>query len=406
MFFKFALKNILRYKRRTFLTFAVLSFAVGMYMWMAGVLKGFDDMSVENLINFETGHFKIRTIDFDEEILFSKDNFITGYEAVIEKLKKLPFVTSIATRLTLRGELDNGLDSKPCMAFGIDAQEDHKVFNLNDFVSKGSLTPGGVILGRDLAKDMKVDTGDLVYFTFRTAQGMIDSIELEVSGILNSPDPLINSSTLFMNIGELQGFIELPGVTEIAMKTVDFEKYKKYQPELEKALPGLAVLSWRKLGESFFNITTMKKKGQGVFIMFIAIIGLVGIINTMLMSVLEKKKEIGTMKALGMTDVEVQKIFVWEGFLIGVFGAIFGLILGALFMWYFLVKGFDITAFTGGDANMDVGYKVMGIVKAKWDIASIVTSMTGCVIASVVASFIPAKKTTKLQPAECLRTNQ
>ncbi|MCK5223569.1 ABC transporter permease [Candidatus Calescamantes bacterium] len=406
MFFKFALKNILRYKRRTFLTFAVLSFAVGMYMWMAGVLKGFDDMSVENLINFETGHFKIRTIDFDEEILFSKDNFVTGYEAVIEKLKKLPFVTSIATRLTLRGELDNGLDSKPCMAYGIDAQEDHKVFNLNDFVSKGSLTPGGVILGRDLAKDMKVDTGDLVYFTFRTAQGMIDSIELEVSGILNAPDPLINSSTLFMNIGELQGFIELPGVTEIAMKTVDFEKYKKYQPELEKALPGLAVLSWRKLGESFFNITTMKKRGQGIFIMFIAIIGLVGIINTMLMSVLEKKKEIGTMKALGMTDGEVQKIFVWEGFLVGVFGAIFGLILGALFMWYFLVKGFDISAFTGGDASMDVGYKVMGIVKAKWDIASIVTSMTGCVIASVVASFIPAKKTTKLQPAECLRTNQ
>ena len=406
MFFKFALKNILRYKRRTFLTFAVLSFAVGMYMWMAGVLKGFDDMSVENLINFETGHFKIRTIDFDEEILFSKDNFVTGYEAVIEKLKKLPFVTSIATRLTLRGELDNGLDSKPCMAFGIDAQEDHKVFNLNDFVSKGSLTPGGVILGRDLAKDMEVDTGDLVYFTFRTAQGMIDSIELEVSGILNAPDPLINSSTLFMNIGELQGFIELPGVTEIAMKTVDFEKYKKYQPELEKALPGLAVLSWRKLGESFFNITTMKKRGQGIFIMFIAIIGLVGIINTMLMSVLEKKKEIGTMKALGMTDGEVQKIFVWEGFLVGVFGAIFGLILGALFMWYFLVKGFDISAFTGGDASMDVGYKVMGIVKAKWDIASIVTSMTGCVIASVVASFIPAKKTTKLQPAECLRTNQ
>ncbi|MCK4644067.1 ABC transporter permease [bacterium] len=406
MFFKFALKNILRYKRRTFLTFAVLSFAVGMYMWMAGVLKGFDDMSVENLINFETGHFKIRTIDFDEEILFSKDNFVTGYEAVIEKLKKLPFVTSIATRLTLRGELDNGLDSKPCMAYGIDAQEDHKVFNLNDFVSKGSLTPGGVILGRDLAKDMKVDTGDLVYFTFRTAQGMIDSIELEVSGILNAPDPLINSSTLFMNIGELQGFIELPGVTEIAMKTVDFEKYKKYQPELEKALPGLAVLSWRKLGESFFNITTMKKRGQGIFIMFIAIIGLVGIINTMLMSVLEKKKEIGTMKALGMTDGEVQKIFVWEGFLVGVFGAIFGLILGALFMWYFLVKGFDISAFTGGDASMDVGYKVMGIVKAKWDIASIVTSMTGCVIASVVASFIPAKKTTELQPAECLRTNQ
>ncbi|MCK5399917.1 ABC transporter permease, partial [bacterium] len=320
--------------------------------------------------------------------------------------KKLPFVTSIATRLTLRGELDNGLDSKPCMAYGIDAQEDHKVFNLNDFVSKGSLTPGGVILGRDLAKDMKVDTGDLVYFTFRTAQGMIDSIELEVSGILNAPDPLINSSTLFMNIGELQGFIELPGVTEIAMKTVDFEKYKKYQPELEKALPGLAVLSWRKLGESFFNITTMKKRGQGIFIMFIAIIGLVGIINTMLMSVLEKKKEIGTMKALGMTDGEVQKIFVWEGFLVGVFGAIFGLILGALFMWYFLVKGFDISAFTGGDASMDVGYKVMGIVKAKWDIASIVTSMTGCVIASVVASFIPAKKTTELQPAECLRTNQ
>ena len=123
------------------------------------------------------------------------------------------------------------------------------MFNLNDFISEGGLIPGGAILGTGLAKDMKVGIGDYVYFTFRTAQGMIDSIELEVSGILNAPDPLINSATLFMNIVELQGFIELHGVTEIAMKTVNFEKYKKYQPELEKVLPGLAVLSWRKLGE-------------------------------------------------------------------------------------------------------------------------------------------------------------
>ncbi|MCK5219196.1 FtsX-like permease family protein, partial [bacterium] len=101
----------------------------------------------------------------------------------------------------------------------------------------------------------------------------------------------------------------------------------------------------------------MKRKFQGIFLLMIMVIAVVGIVNTMLMSVYEKKTEIGTMKALGFTDQEVSNLFLVEGFLIGLAGGLMGLILGTLFNSWFYFVGMDITAMMG---DQDIGMPIMG----------------------------------------------
>ena len=148
---------------------------------------------------------------------------------------------------------------------------------------------------------------------------------------------------------------------------------------------------------------TMKRKFQGIFLLMIMVIAVVGIVNTMLMSVYEKKAEIGTMKALGFTDQEVSNLFLFEGFLIGLAGGLMGLILGTLFNSWFYFVGMDITAMMGGQ---DIGMPIMGVVRSVWTIGAYFNAMLFATIASIAASYYPAKKVTKMEAMECLRTVQ
>ena len=403
MVFKMALKNILGNKRRAMLTFLIMSFGIAMYILMGGILKGFDKTSFENVINFETGHLKIQKADYDEDDL-GINNFITNYQSVLKELSQKKFITGLTERLKYKGQIDNGVDSYPALAIGIDNSSVNSVFNIKDFISKGNISDGGIVVGENLARDLNLKIGDSVYFTFRTANDMLDSVEVPISGIINAPDPQTNNSTLFFSLNFLQKLLGEDAITEINIKTSNLKKLSEYiimiRPLIRK---DLELLTWQEMAKDIFAITKAKHAGQNIFILAIIIIALIGIVNTMLMSVLEKSKEIGTLKAIGMTDVEVEKMFIVEGFIIGVLGSILGIILGVLFTWHFITKGIDITAFTN-DSDMNVGYRVMGTVKAAWDIKTFIISITMTPIVSAISAYIPARLTKKMQPAKILRT--
>jgi len=400
---KLAFANIFREKRRTILTVIILMFGMGMQVFFTGLEKGLQSKQLENLIEFDTGHFKIRSAKFEEDYPYSVSNFVARPGPVEAKLRTLNFVKGVTARVNFQAELDNGYDSSPVVAVGVDPAHDSEVFSLTNFFSEGKLADGGTVLGATLAKDMGVNIGDYVYLTFRNAQGTLDSLELEVTGIINAADPQVNNSTAYITLAEARKGLNTDAVTEICVKTDNYKRWPEYQKKLEALLPDMQVWSWRRLGDYFIRFAKMDAASGYVFILFIAIIALVGIINTMLLSVYEKQREIGTLKALGMTDGEVRSLFVLEGFWIGLLGAVAGLAFGALVNLYFVKVGFDINAMMGSDsANM--GYKVMGIVHAGWDIPAILIGMLVSVGVSCLASLYPANKTTKMEPVEALRT--
>ncbi|MCP4134798.1 MAG: ABC transporter permease, partial [bacterium] len=409
--FKLAAKNILRARRRTILTFMMLSFGIALFILMAGMLEGFDKASFKSMIDFETGHFKIRSTQFDEDRPYDIDNYIEDFSKQVSILKGLDFVTGHTGRILFLTEADNFIDSTPVVAIGIDPKTDKQVFSMDRYIT-GSLEKGGAIVGKALAKDLnlidpeskkiKIIDGAMINLTKKSKNGMFTSVGLPVTGIIESADPKINNGTVYMNLDEAREFLAVPGATEISLKVNDLAKLKLYEKELEKAFSGMQVFSWIKLAEDFAALTQMKKKSTNVFILFIVIIAIVGIVNTLLMSVYEKKKEIGTLKALGMEDGEVRNLFIIEGLIIGFLGSIMGMILGTLFNLYFAIEGIDYTTMMG--ENADFGLKVMGVVKSTWEISAYIQAFVVSIIASVLASYYPAKKVTKMEPVECLRT--
>ncbi len=401
---KLALRNILRSKIRTILTFLILSFGVGLYILLACLMAGFDAATSQNVIDFETGHYKLRSQTFDEDTPYEQENFLSPAPAIVDKVSKLDFVTGVAPRVQFLAELDNGLDTTPIVAVGI-GPTDNQVFTLENFIPQGRLEPGGILVGQSLAADMGVGLGDLVYLTFRDAPGMFTSIEMMITGLVNSLNPQVNKTMAFINLDEAQSYLRTDKISEIAIKTDDFTKVAEYAPQLQAVVPETEVYSWQRLTADWNAMMTMKRKFQNILLLMIMVIGIVGIVNTMLMSVYEKKREIGTMKALGFTDREVSTLFLVEGSLIGVMGGLLGLVLGTLFNSYFYFVGYDMSSFSG-EQGTDFGMPVMGVVKSVWLVSAYVYSMIFAFMAATLASYYPAKKVTKMEAMECLRTVQ
>ena len=401
--FKLAWKNIIRSKRRTLLTFLMLTFGVTLYLMFEGMLEGFDVASFKNVVDFETGHFKIQSTSYNEDRPYDIDNCLKNIDEKMNKIKKMNFVTGVTSRILFLTEIDNGIDSTPVLTVGIDQKTDGNVFTLKKFIQKGKLEKGGCLIGKTLAKDMELQVGDVIFLTFKDKEGMYTSLELPITGLLLTADPRVNSSTVFINFDEAQEQLGTTGATEISIKTKNFNQIDKYQKQLQSDISNVLIQSWKELSTDFAALMKTKRKGTNFFLLFIVIIALVGIINTLLMSVYEKRQEIGTLMALGMTNREVEIIFMIEGLIIGILGCIAGLVLGTLVNLYFIYVGIDYSAMMGKN---NMGFNVMGHIKSVWVFPAYYKSFIIAVIASVLASFYPAKKIMKMSPVECLRTVQ
>jgi len=400
--FKLAYKNLMRAKRRTILTFAMLSFGIVIYLMMEGMMDGFDDASFQNLIDFETGHFKIRSTEYDEDYPYDIDNYIMDAPKLEKSLKKFNFITGIASRVEFLSEVDNGIDSTPVITIGIDPINDSKVFTLQKYITTGSLEKGGALIGKTLAKDMQITVGDLIYNTKKDSHGMATSTEFLITGIVKTGDPKINSASILINIDEAREMIRVDGSRDISIKTKDFKKIKEYKSQLMASLDGHIIQDWSELSGDFAAIMETKRSITGYFILFIVIIALVGIINTIIMSVYEKRKEIGTLMALGLEKKQIRNIFICEGLIIGLFGTIAGLILGTIVNLYFIYVGIDYSAMIG---DQDWGMNI-SVLKSTWVLPAYFKAFIIVLLASIVASYYPAKKVMKMEPAECLRTVQ
>lgn len=395
--------NMFRQKRRTILTLVVIAFGMAMFVAFTGLIRGLQDKQKENLIGFDTAHLKIRNGQFDESRPYSTDHFLSDTGRIGSVLKTKNYVVAWTERISFLAEMDNGIDSLPVAVVGVDPVTDPKVFSLTNFFVRGGMKPGGLVVGNLLASDMKIGMGDTVYLTFRNEQGVVDSIEFSVTGIVQAAEPQVNSSTAFISLADAQKGMNTRMVSEIAVVTKDIRRVDEYKKDLEASLPSDRVDTWKKLGEYFLKFAQADAAGAYFFVFFMAIIAAVGVINTILLSVYEKRKEIGILKALGMTDRQVEFLFLLEGFWIGLWGCVIGLLIGSAINVYFGIYGIDFTVATA-NSRANIGYDVMGIIKTKWDIPAIVTGFITGVLISCASSYYPAKKASRVSSAENLRT--
>lgn len=407
-----AIKNLLLYKTRTILTFLILGVGIFTYIIVEGMLDGMTNQTVESIIQIQSSDIQIYPEGYSKEKQFSVLN-LKNEDQIIKILNSKSYIIAYSPRITFTAMIEQNSGMMPIKVFGINPVEDSKILKLMDYINqdtKNSFYKNydafydtiPACLGKSLAKELNLKEKDNFIISFKTKDGMFNSLNLEVSSIYMTADSFLNSSTIIIPYDVAKNSLNIDSSTVILVKTKNLKKVKVYTEDLQKYLPNTIISNWMEEGREIIEISKTKGKFSGVFIIFILIISSIGIINTMIMSVHQKTKEIGTLKALGMSEKEVGKIFSYEGLLLGIFGSLFGIILAIPLNYYLARIGLNISAMM--DINLIAEFGLPVVLYSSFPLKGYIKAFVLGVFVSYISTYSSAKKASRLDVVKALRT--
>jgi len=413
-----AWKNLSRHRRRTVITASALAFSIAMFIFMDSMLRGIDLESQRNLVWYETGSGRIVSdAQFRDLRRVELQHEMVDYRPLGAWLSERGVANT--PRISFTGELFFGEGALPVRLVGIDPTTDPRVFRLPEALLPGSdfLSAGapGLLLGAWMSEDLGIAVGDFVEVRTRTRHGAMQTLELEVVGILLSPNPAINRGVGFLPLDVVQYDLDMAGVTEIALGALRTSMGRqlpvpsgaalereigRLNAELAGVAPGVTAAGWPQLAPDYLALVESKQSSNGVLLFLIFLIAAVGISNTMLIAVYERIREFGMMRALGMDDAAIRATMVFEAGAIGLLGALAGLAVGVVATWWLVNWGIDMSGLYG---NVNLGYRVTGIFRGAWNPGIMLTAVIFGVAASMAIALLPARRALRLDVVQCLR---
>ena len=166
--------------------------------------------------------------------------------------------------------------------------------------------------------------------------------------------------------------------------------------------PGLRVAGWKDMSADYLGISSAKKGGSNVILVLVFIIAAVGVSNTMLMTIYERVRELGMMRAMGMRDREIRRIFLLEAAGIGAVGSFAGVALGAAVNAAMVRWGIDFSMFLDM-RTMDIGYRISGVLRSAWNPQVLVVGLAVGILACVAVAVLPVRRALRMSITDCLR---
>jgi len=406
----FALKNLGRHRRRTLITASALAVGLAVFLLMDSMLLGANGESERNLVWYEFGGARVASPEAaaEPDKLSLKHPLVDA--AAIAAVVRAQGVEA-TPRLAFEAELVAGVESsvsRVVKALGVDPLNDGKVFPRRELKLEGRWFHSGeasVVLGRWLADDLGVKVGEPLTLTTRTREGSFQVFDLEVVGVVEAPDPAMNRRGVFLPLDQAQLQLGMEGMaTEVAVGFAPGTDAVGRATALEKHLTGqglgVKVLSWQSLARDFLALTATKQKGSSMILFLVFVIAAVGVGNTMLLAFYERKTEIGMLRALGMDDGQLFRVFLTEAAGIGVIGSTLGLVLGAIFVSLLVEVGMDFGSLV---RQMDIGYRISGVFYGAWSPLSFVGAGVLGIVVAVLCAIGPTRRALRLPITESLR---
>ena len=406
---RMALKNLTRHKRRTLITASVMALGFFVYVVINSMMGGLTQMSFTNIIDLDSGHMKITHKTYwDERMNLPLDNLVKMDLDLVVNIETLPHYLGFAPRLKFMANLNNGVDEIPVTVVGIEPERDKLVFSLNDHLVSGQMFSNGehkALIGKELANLMELKIGDFLTLVMKTREGSFNTIDAEIAGFLHTGDMNINESTVYVPLDVAQKALNLKDhVSEISIRLDNKKVAATVNQELEQRLKAtrseLVSQPWKKFVESVEALSKAQAIETQVMFTIILIIAAVGIINTIILSALERMEEMGMMKAMGMREREIIFIYVVEAIGMGLIGGLIGAVLGAIGVLLLQTIGIDLNWFGAGDINY--GMPIMDKFYGVWNIEAFVFCFFFGFIVALITSILPARWAARKDPIEAI----
>jgi ABC-type lipoprotein release transport system permease subunit len=399
---KMAFRNIFRQKRRTFFTALTM---IGGFA-LACISIGWADGSYNNIIDMFTrgwlGHIQIHYKDYLDSPSIYKT--IDNYDEIGKKLMKIKGVTNWTARVFSAGLASFKDKTSGVQIIGIDPEREDKTTGFHKKIIKGGYFKKGIknriLIGKGLAKIIKAKIGDKIILVSQGADGSMANDIFTVSGIVSTDDDFFDRTSFYMKLDDAREFLVLGNkVHEIAITVDKLKDVGKIDEKISLALKNsdLSVAPWQEFAKDFYKAMKADKGGMWISLFVIILVVAVGVLNTILMSVFERIREYGVLKALGTRPSDIILLVLYEANIIAIFSIFIGAIIGFAVNYYLSLHGIRLSqSFTYG------GMKFSEMM-AEINLRSFIIPGITVLLTTIIVGFFPALKAAKTDPAKSLR---
>ena len=407
IFAQMALRSVFRNPRRSVITASATAFGLAAYLFLYAFADGFFEQMIHNSTQQLSGHVQVMEVGHDIDL--SPALRIAGSQALRQQLQERPEVEAAAPRVVLRAMVANPGQSLPVELVGIAPEQERAVTELSGYMAQGTyVQPGekGIVVGQKLAEELNARLGDKLVITVQQAGGDLASSAQAIRGIYRTGSDLFDTEYAFIDINAARtlGGLQEDEVSRIVLRLSDRSDSVALAQTLNQSSPltnhGLVAQDWETLLPVVVQMVEMSKVDFYLILSVVFVVVAIGVMNTMVMSVMERTPELGVMLALGTRGGQLQLTILFEAFFLAVLGMVAGTVVGGLLVFWLGQTGIDLSSVSRSleaiPGITDRIYPVL-IFDHVW-LPSLLLFLC-----SVLVALYPAWRASRLDPVEAIR---
>ncbi len=405
---KMAYRDLGRNRRRSFFSALALAMGLALLLLMAAVVEGEMRGAMELGIRLQTGHLQVRAKSYNENKASLKfDDLVANPEQIAAQVASLAPVQVATPRLFASGIVASGDESVGVSVVGIDPSSPANDPYRAGLVSGSFLTADdreGLLMGQTLADKLGLKAGDRVNLLVNTSNGGVDQQSFVIRGIFSTHTPAFDQGTVFLPLTKAQAFTQVGDHASIIFVLL---KNRDQANAVAAALQSsngsrYQVVTWEQMNDLLVQTEQLSNAYMMFLYLIVLAITATVIVNTLIMSVFERTREIGILSAIGMRAGRVMAMFFAESVLLAVGGIVMGLLLGGLLVVYATDIGFYVGSIAGSMSGLLIGERIYGYLTPNAAVSLTVIAF----VVTLLAALYPAVLAARMEPVDALRSGQ
>ncbi|MEM1218835.1 MAG: FtsX-like permease family protein [Bacteroidota bacterium] len=403
MIFKIAWRNIWRSRTRSLVVIGAIIIGVWGVIFLVSFSTGMIKSYIDNAIRNEISHIQIHQPEFleDREVKYPLEQG----PAIANTVSDMPGVEAVAMRTLSNAMISTSNGARGIVARGIDPTAEAKLTLLNEKVIEGEyLSEKGrnpILISKTLADKMGVKLRSKVVLTLQDLEGNVINGAFRIVGLYETSNSGADETNVYLranNLSDLVNQKEL--VHEVAIYLNDLNLVDTTVTQLKQAFPGTTVQGYAEISPEINLFNSQIKVSSTIFTVIVMLALIFGIINTMLMAVLERLRELGMLMSIGMNKVRVFMMIVLETLLLGLIAAPLGLLFGYTTVQSLGESGIDLSNWSEGMRQFGISEVIYPYLENQ-----LYTQLALSVLfTAILASIYPALKAIRLNPVEAIRS--
>ncbi len=403
MLFIVSWRNVWRSKLRSLVIICAIALGLWGGIFILALTQGMVDQRMKSILETEISHLQIHDPNFSENKTINL--IIPDGQNIVENIAQMPEVSIVTGRTVVMGMVSSAATGAGVQINGIFPEKEREVSKVSEKITQGKYFDGikknPIVIGDKLAQKLKVKLRSKIVLTMQDSEGDITAGAFRVAGIFKTTSTRFDESSLFVRSTDLNRIVGMENqIHEIAMLLHDFEDVDGVASRLQAQFPQLKIETWKDLAPELEYMGTMMAQMSLIVMIIIMIALLFGIVNTMLMAILERTRELGMLMSVGMNKSRVFLMIMLETVFLSIVGGIVGTVVTIATIAYFAKIGIDLSNFATGLESF--GYEAIIYPTIDPLFYPVVAVMV--ILTAIVAAIYPAYKALTLNPATAIRT--